>query len=143
MENKESFELKFVLKYGAILGFIFILYSVLLQAIGQSMNNSLGSINYLIMLVVIIIAIKDARDNKMGGYIEYGKGVQIGFLISLISGLIIAVFSVILIKYIDRSIEEQVVNKAMEDALKKVFLSQVWHKLKAGQGLCLNQSCCL
>lgn len=119
MENKNSFELKLVLKYGAILGFALILYTVLLHTIGQTMNNSLGYINYLIMLAVIIIAIKDTRDNKMGGFIEYGKGVQIGFLISLISGLIIAAFSVLLIKYIDPSLEEEIVNKGLEEALKK------------------------
>ena len=81
-------------RYGLIAGAISI--SVLIFAIvtssGQS-NHGFGSVlfGYAVMLVAlstIFLAIRDYRNNKLGGVIKFFPALGLGVLISLIAGLI-------------------------------------------------------
>ena len=119
MEKKSNSIVKTALQYGAILAAASIVYSVFLHAIGQNTNQALGAISYLITLVIIGVSLKIQRDSHQGGYLTYGEGVKLGFLISLFAGIVVAGFAIFMVKQIDPSIEEEAVNKALEEALKQ------------------------
>ena len=48
----------------------------------------IGYASMLIALSMVFFGIKSYRDNYAGGYIKFWKGVQVGLLISLISGVL-------------------------------------------------------
>lgn len=58
-------------------------------------------LGFVIMAVVLFLGIKAVREESPGQYMSYGKGVGTGVLISLISGLMSAVYSFIHFKFIN------------------------------------------
>lgn len=110
---------KNVFQYSVILGLSVIVYSVIQHALGMNSNKAMGALTYLILIVVLLFAIKSHRDKYLDGLLTFGQGVKIGFFVSLFGGFIIALFSLYMMKVIDPGIEQELVNVAMESALKQ------------------------
>jgi hypothetical protein len=56
---------------------------------------------FVIMIAILFLGIKAVREESPGQYMSYGKGVGTGVLISLMSGLMSAVYSYIHFKYVN------------------------------------------
>lgn len=119
MENKKAPYSKTALTYGVYLGVISIIYSVILYVAGMLGNKPLGYVSYLIVIGVLIWAMLNYRDKVNDGYMSYGTGVGLGFLTALIGGVIGAVFTYVLMAFIDPSLPETLLNAALEEAVQK------------------------
>lgn len=109
-----------ILKWGLISAAVSIIYSIIntqlvINEIG--FNKALnGLLSAAISMTILFIGIKEYRDKFNGGLITFSKGFKTGFMIVLISTLILAVFSFIYYSYIiDYSIIE---NNEMKESLK-------------------------
>lgn len=96
------------LKFGMIGGLVMIIASLVFYLF--DMRDSL-LINLLVMLIIIFISIYLAqvnhRDQELGGYMKYGRSFGVGMLTSLFIGILSAIFTIVLIKFVDPSITEQ------------------------------------
>ena len=92
---------KFAMTYGAIIGLILVVFSVLLYLTGQTFNKTLGLVQYIILFVGIYMGTKNYRDKALGGYISYGKALVFGLIISIFVGIITTFFNFIMLRYID------------------------------------------
>jgi hypothetical protein len=101
MEDKSSNQLKFAMTYGAIIGLILVVYSVLLYLTGLTFNRSLGLIQYIVLIAGIYLGTKAYRDKELGGYIKYGRALVFGLIISVFVGIITLFFNFIMLRYID------------------------------------------
>ena len=92
------------LKYGIIIGLVFIVYGMILEFMGLELETQqyFGYLNYVLLVVVIVLAHKAFKEGG-DGYMSIGQGLGIGTLISLVGGAISGVFSYIYIKFIDDS----------------------------------------
>lgn len=99
MEQKTSV-LNYSLKWGVILGIIMVIYSLLLYILDLSLNRALGWVAYAILLVAVFLAVKNYRDKLNGGFLSFGNAFSIGLLIFIFSGIISAIFSFIMFKYL-------------------------------------------
>lgn len=92
------------LKYGLILGLIFIVYGMILQFLDLDIEMT-QNLNYGVYLGLIIGLVMAHKAFKEGGdgFMSIGQGLGIGMLISLISGVVSSIFSYIYIKFIDDS----------------------------------------
>ena len=84
--------LKFGLLAGAIISVLMVLSMVLLDKGVLNFDNSelVGYATMVIALSMVFIGIKSYRDNYQNGTIKFGKGLQIGLLITLIASLMYA-----------------------------------------------------
>lgn len=122
---------KTALKWGVIGGAVSILISLLFHLMDIKNDNVGWIINLAILIAVVILAIKEHRDEDLGGYIEYSRGVGTGSLTTLFVALLSAVFVFIFMTYIDPSViaerleetrreleESDISEKEMEDSME-------------------------
>jgi hypothetical protein len=101
MEDKNSGRLKYAMTYGAIIGLILVVYSVLLYLTGLTFNKKLGIIQYIVIFIGIYLGTKAYRDKALGGFISYGRALVFGLIISVFVGIITVFFNFIMMRYID------------------------------------------
>ena len=103
------------LKNGIILGLIFIVYSMILQFLNLEMKmmQYLGYISYILLIIFIVVAHKSFKEGN-DGFMTVGQGLGIGMLISVVAGVINAVFSYIYIKFIDDSMLQKIADAQLE-----------------------------
>ena len=89
------------MRYGGIAALVFIAITLLLDTTGL-INYSTGEGQYypailatIATLVILYYAIKQHRDEELGGYVTFGRCVKLAALIGLFSGILIGIFGYI------------------------------------------------
>ncbi|MCP4457515.1 MAG: DUF4199 domain-containing protein [Cytophagales bacterium] len=111
-ENIEETEVttgKISMKYGLISGLIGITFFIVINLLGQGMNQSLSYINYLILAIIIYLAHKTFKEEG-DGFMNYGQGLGIGTLLTLISSILSSIFFYIYVSYINSEYIQQVLD---------------------------------
>jgi len=108
------------LRYGAIGALLMIVIGLIQYLIGIASQSSqaLGWLSLLAVVVFPVLAIRTHRDNDLGGYISYGRGLGTGVLTVLVMSLIGVIWAVALYYFIDPTIPEQLMQvqaQAMEE----------------------------
>ncbi|KPL14561.1 MAG: hypothetical protein AMS26_10280 [Bacteroides sp. SM23_62] len=119
MENKNTSVFYNGLVWGAILGFVGIIYSVILYMLGQNLNQTMSYLGILITIVVLILAIRSFRDNVRGGILPFGPAFQFGFVVILVSSVIGIIYAYLLWTVIDPDIISKMKDMQMEKMLEK------------------------
>jgi hypothetical protein len=119
MENKNTAVFYNGLVWGAILGFVGIIYSVILYMLDQHLNQTLGYLGILITIIVLIIGIRSFRDNVRGGILPFGPAFTFGFVVILVSSVIGIIYAYILWTVIDPDIITRMKDMQMEKMLEQ------------------------
>lgn len=121
MEQKSTFW-KSAMIYGLYIGIILTLYSVILYVTGQNTNKSLGYVSFLLYAVCIVMAQIYYRNRELNGAISYGQAVGFAVAAMLFSGIISALYTLIIFK-IDPSLVDQI-KAVQEEAMLKKGMSE-------------------
>lgn len=102
MENKLSIS-KFSINPGLILGGIMILISVILYIIGINPFESswVGWVTYPFIAIVIFYYQKNYRDTQNDGFLSLGEAVKIGVTITVVAGILAAIYNIIFTEFIE------------------------------------------
>ena len=103
-------------RYGAIMGGISVVITLLLYAVDYTMMAKwwVGLLMFAISIGVVIYGGINYR-NQTTGYISYGKAYQHGYLTFLIGGLIGSIFSILLYTVIDPELPEKLTDAVIEN----------------------------
>lgn len=101
------------LRYGLIVGLVFVVFGLILQIAGLVANNWVNSISYIFLIVGIVMA-HNAFKEGGDGFMSIGQGLGIGTLISLISSVLSSIFTYIYVKAIDDSMLTIIKDKQIE-----------------------------
>ena len=104
---------------GLILGFIGIVYTLIMYFLNLSFNQLQGWAFILIQIVVLFFLVKSYRDNYKHGYINFGQALGAGVIISLYSAILMAIFTYILYTVIDTGLLEKQLAFTEEQMLKR------------------------
>jgi hypothetical protein len=110
MEEKVS-TARVALKYGVITSVVIMVYTTIINVAGQSQNKWLTSLSFLFMVVGIVMAMKDFREQNKG-FMSYGEGLGVGSLASAIMGLLGSTFGTLYNRFIDPTILTQAMDEA-------------------------------
>jgi prepilin signal peptidase PulO-like enzyme (type II secretory pathway) len=132
MENKMPDFWKNVLNGGVILGIVLIIMQLLMwmfNFIPVGFGTGMLALLFNVALAVIILFIftKSYREKEMGGYITYGQAFKLAFMIYLVATVILVIYNVIFMKFIDPGYMErvmQVTAEATENAMRKRGMSE-------------------
>ncbi len=113
MEEKAS-SARVALKYGVIIAILIMIYSSVINVTGNSQNQILTSVSFVILLVGLILAMLNYREQN-AGFMSYGEGLGLGALLSAIIGLLTAAFNMFYIQFIDNTIITQALDKVRSD----------------------------
>ncbi|MEL7587766.1 MAG: DUF4199 domain-containing protein [Prolixibacteraceae bacterium] len=122
MEEKSTFW-PGAMTYGLYVGIAIVLYSVILYVLGQTLNPTLGFISYLIIAAGILLSQLHYRNNQLNGYIKYSTALGFGVAIMLFAGILQSLYTVILFKFVDPSLIDQM-RLLQEEAMLKQGLNE-------------------
>lgn len=118
MEQKSAFW-RTAMIYGLYIGVILMLYSVILYVTGQTQNTTLGYLSFLIYGATIVVAQISYRNRELDGTISYSQALGFGVAIMLFSGIITALYTIILYSFIDPTLIDQIKTMQEEAMLQK------------------------
>ncbi len=113
--NEEPSVARVALKWGAILGVVSIVFSLVLFMTNTVGNTSIGSISYLFTIGALILAMREFRTLN-GGFMRYGQGLSLGALTAGISGLLSSIFSVFYMTVIDTGVMDRMIETQRDKA---------------------------
>lgn len=122
MEEKSTFW-QTAMTYGLYLGIAIVLFSVILYVIGQSLNPALTWITYVLIAAGTFYSQLNYRNKYLNGYINYSTALGFGVAVMLFAGVIQSLYTVILFKFIDPSLFDQI-RVMQEEAMLKQGLSE-------------------
>lgn len=104
-------------KYGLIVGLIGIIITAIVYMVIGDSQSPVAWLASVVLIVGIVLAHNEFK--KMGdGFMSFGQGFRIGFMISFISGVLQSLFSYIYLAFIDESFlreQREAMIMAMED----------------------------
>jgi len=100
-ENVKLPFLKPGLLYGAIMGLIGILYSVLMYVMNIMFEGWVGLVSFAITIIVLVFLLRAYRNEYLGGFAGYGRLVLMSLMIGLVSAIIGVLFNYLLYTVID------------------------------------------
>ena len=120
-KKEENSLIKNALYAGIIVGIVLIIYNLILYMtdVIYKPKGYIGILQFAILILGIIWGTITYRNQKLGGYISYGKSLGYGVLISVISGVVVGLFTFILYKFIDPELTAKAIN-----AMQEKFLNQ-------------------
>ncbi|MBF9224339.1 DUF4199 domain-containing protein [Hymenobacter ruricola] len=101
------------LRYGLLTGLISIIISFALNAahLEQSPAKWLSTV----VLVGGIFLAQRYYKEQSGGYMSYGQGMSVGMILSVVSGVLGAIFSYIYVSFVDSDMITRMLDKARAD----------------------------
>ena len=102
MELQKTEAKKFVLNYGVLLGILSVLMGVITYVTNAYIDPSWiwGTISFLVTVVVISLAIR-AYKSENNGFLSLGESLKVGIGVSVIGGIISAIWMFLLMNYIE------------------------------------------
>jgi hypothetical protein len=120
IENKNKM-LEHSLVYGLIIGLVIVLYQIVLYIFGMLNNNALGNVIFFLLVIGIFFSVKHYRDHVNGGFLNFGKAFQTGFLTCVFLGVIGAVYNYFQYKYLSPHLINDLLTMAQESLLNKGY----------------------
>lgn len=122
MEQNQPKTGKYALNFGLILGVISIVFSLMLYSLDMHYQGGFAVIAVSLIITIAFIIIGMVQFKKANnGYLSFGQALKIGIGISLIGGIIVALFNQVLMNFID------------PDTMTKAFEYQREQLMAAGQ----------
>tara|TARA_A200000113_G_scaffold122902_1_gene110486 strand:+ start:3079 stop:3603 length:525 start_codon:yes stop_codon:yes gene_type:complete len=120
MEKQKNTTAKTALIFGVLLGAINIIYGLMLFSLEMHIqkNTTSNVIGYVIFISLIIWGIVDYR-NKNRGSLKLSDALKTGLGISLISSIVLAIYLVIFIKFIDPDFIEETLKISRQTILQE------------------------
>lgn len=113
METKS--QTRVAIRYGAILGLINVIIYLMFYFGGASVESRYPTyIGYVVDIIVIVFGVKAYRDQYCEGFITYGKSLGTGVLIGLFSGIISAIFTVLMFTVIDPGLGQKIIEATQQ-----------------------------
>lgn len=107
------------LLYGAIVGGVIILQSIVLFAMDASFSVFSQISGFLLPALLLAYVLYLYRKEHMAGSMTYSQSIGMGVLISVVSGIIGSIYMYIHIKYIDTEFLNNMVRMQEEKMLEK------------------------
>ncbi len=124
MENK-SFSRGLMINYGVILGVLLMGISLIPYAMGQLYNPNpiFAILQYLIPLVIIFLGIKKFRELN-GNTLTLSEAIKTGLGLSLIAGILLALYNFVFFKFIEPDFFVKVTEVAEAKMLENPNMSE-------------------
>jgi ethanolamine transporter EutH len=119
MKQKKSNLFLFSVKFGLILGLVFIVYSLLLYVIKVDIFNVWFSIVQFFITATIFsvgmsIAMKKFRDDYLENKIKYGQAFLVGLIVAVVSFIINGLYGFVFYSYFDPTYMEEGMLRVVE-----------------------------
>lgn len=106
MNIEQPSKMKSALNFGAIVGLILMILSLVTYVFEMYDNKLFGYLSWVVLAAGIVIGIKKYRDGALNGFISYGNALGYGVLLAFFASIIASFASYIYLGFIDSSFLE-------------------------------------
>ena len=128
---RERTPTQLALKWGAILSVLGMISTALNYVLEAYRDNTVATIasvvGLLVSTIVYVLAMKAARTNNEG-YLTFGQGFEIGALVSAISGLLVAAFNGVYLRFISPETMQKLEQLQRQLALARGMTAEQYEK---------------
>lgn len=119
MEHEQATAKKFVLNYGLLLGIVSVIFGVIMYVMNAHLDPGMiyTIIGFLVLIVIISLAIK-AFKSENGGFLSLGEALKVGIGVAVIGGIIAALWSFVLMNYIEPDYMSQLMEVQREKMIE-------------------------
>ena len=115
-EKSVSFQ-PVVLKWGMISAGVGIVMTLLTSIVGLKMTNmstlaTVGLLGLVIGITILVMAIREHRDQQLGGFISFGRAFLVCLLVLTISTIISQIFSYLYMNFVNPAAAQEAVEAA-------------------------------
>lgn len=114
---------KSVINTGFLLALVGIVFALIPTVIDMTENTSISMmISFLSMAIAVIMfyaSLKKYRDTELGGYMTLGRGFMFIFFASIYVAIIVGIFMIVQMKFIDPGMMDEVMNTQMAEMEKQ------------------------
>lgn len=111
------------LRYGVIVSGVGIVFTIILYLMDMDTSTLAQVLGYLVLIGGILVGVLEYRDKVNEGFIKYSQVIGMGVLISVIAAVILGLFSIVYMEYINPEMldkvilqqEEQFIEQGMSD----------------------------
>jgi len=118
MEEKKKSAFMPSLMPGIYLGFVLIIYSLLMFLLDVDRESYIQYFSYVILAVGLYWSIVSFRDKQLDGFIEYGKAFSAGFYTGMFASVLAGIFLYVYVQYIDPGMIDEILINAEESMLE-------------------------
>ena len=101
MSNQPTSKVKSALNFGAIIGLLLMIISLITYVFEMYEAQWLTYVSYLLLILGIVIGIKNYRDSQLNGFISYGNALGYGVLLALFASIIVSFVNYLYLGFID------------------------------------------
>ncbi|MVN78894.1 DUF4199 family protein [Hymenobacter sp. HMF4947] len=102
------------MRYGLLTGLVSIIVSFAIYALQLDQNSAAKFLTTVVLVVGIILAQRNYKQLN-AGFMSYGDGMTIGALLSLVVGVLSALFTYVYTHFIDADVMTRAMEKARTD----------------------------
>lgn len=120
METQTASVKKIALNYGLLLALAIIVLSVIVYALGMSVEQPWWQslLSFVFMIAIIWMGLK-AYKLGSGGFMSLGDALKVGLAISVISGIVGSIFTYIFITFIEPDFIAQMLQTTQENMVEQ------------------------
>ncbi|MCF8348605.1 MAG: DUF4199 domain-containing protein [Bacteroidales bacterium] len=104
---------------GILIGFALIVFQLIMYLLDVPSESYVNYLAFVVLAAGLFWSIIQFRDNRLDGFISYGKAVGSGFAVGLIASVLIGVFMYFYVTYMNTGLVEQVLITAEENMLEQ------------------------
>ena len=118
MENQNNSVTHLAMSYGLYMGLGLVLNAVIFYVYGSPFSPLSGYITYAIIIAGISLVMRTYRENHPEEGVSYGQALGLGTFTSLFASLILAFFTFVLYKIVDKTLMDKFLSFMEEELLK-------------------------
>lgn len=130
MENQNNSVSHLAMTYGLYMGLALVLNAVIFYVMNVPFSQASGYISYAIIIAGIALVMRTYKASHQEEGVTYGKALGIGTLTSLFASLILAFFTFVLYKIVDKTLidkflsflEEQFLRSGLSESQTDTFM---------------------
>jgi hypothetical protein len=118
MENQSNSVNHMAMSYGLYMGLALILNSVIFYVMGSPFSTYSGYISYVILIAGIALAMRTYKESHSEAGVTYGRALGLGTLQTLFASVILAFFTFVLFKLVDKTLIDKLFAFTEEQLLR-------------------------
>ncbi len=112
--------------YGLILGAVSVISSVVFYILGETMSGVERYVSLGLFVVMLCYFLYMYREEYMGGFVSHGRLIGLGVIISVVAGIIGGFYLIVLLKWIDPSVQNIIDEKSVEKMLQQLAKRDIY-----------------
>lgn len=119
-------------RYGLLAGLLLVVLALLIHLAGiVDYTNQGGASNWIVNILnwgvtigAIVLAVKQHRDEELGGFISFGRGFNVGFIVSLVIAAVSMIWGYVFFAFVEPGLIGDILEASREQMMERQGMNE-------------------